>query len=297
MGQSSRCLRAFHVHANNAECKHSAGAAALRSKRNPPRLVRGNGVLDQMSEARLSSDLLQPASLMQAEKYSIFDAVSGGWNFQDGRNPENRNAFHAKTSILLLQVLKTPRLGARGSHQPPWRCGVLVFQGGLKPPKTRKKIVFFAAIFWSKFRLPAGTPKIDVFCVPGRLRRARDSYFEWIFRDFWDLAGCVSLHGGVTRFSDVFSSILPVPRLLLRFLPFCRIGLRTCILRMILRIRTLLRTLLCETFLCEWCPESHVFSTLFLKRKSFEKLSETRFSPIRLKFASWTPCWNPKLRS
>ena len=108
-------------------------------------------MLDQMSEARLSSDLLQPASLMQAEKYSIFDAVSGGWNFQDGRNPENRNAFHAKTSILLLEVLKTPSLGARPSYQPPWRSGVLVFQGGPKAAQDVEKNRFLPPFFGRNF--------------------------------------------------------------------------------------------------------------------------------------------------
>ena len=106
------------------------------------------GVLNhrQTFYARLSSAILQPASPMQAEKYSIFNAVAGPPPARRARNHENRQTSHAKTSILPLRVLKTSSLvtRARATHPAVPELWVLeIFQKKLWPPQERFPRTFF----------------------------------------------------------------------------------------------------------------------------------------------------------
>ena len=220
--------------------------------------------------------------------------MAGGLDFKDARNLENRNASHAKTSIYPLGVLKTSSLAPRAEPPTLPVPGFWFPRGGIKSLKTRKKTIFWASVFWSKFRPLAGTPKIDVSGVPGGSRGAREYRFGVILGVFGGLSGLVFLDVFLLRFLDAFSSIFAILRLLLRFWEFCRIGLGHCILRMILHIRTSPRTLLCKIFQHRVVHKTLVFLTRFCKRKSSKNMSETRFSPNLQKIASWDPSWTPK---
>ena len=122
-----------------------------------------------------SSELLQPASLMQAEKYSIFDAVTGPLQSRRPRKRENCNTSHAKTSIYLLQVLKTSRRRTRAEPPTLPMSELWVPGGGPNAPrdaprtqknlkKRRPKIVYFSSAFSNRFFLLLGPilePKME----------------------------------------------------------------------------------------------------------------------------------------
>ena len=155
-------------------------------------------------------------SISSSSSSNIFDAVAGGLDFEGARNLENRNAFHAKTSIYPLGVLKTSRLVPRPGPPTLPMPGFWFPRGGLKSPKTRKKLIFWASVFWSKFRPLAGTPKIDVSCVLGGSRGAREYRFGVIFGVFLGLFGLVFLDVFLLRFLDVFPLIFAILQWLIR---------------------------------------------------------------------------------